>query len=39
VDDSLLALLQNLAKEEDRPIAAMARKLMVEALKARKLIE
>jgi len=36
VDDTLLTILKELAKEEDRPIAAMARKLIVEALKARK---
>ena len=38
VDDSLLTVIQELAKEEDRAVAAMARKLIVEALKIRKRI-
>jgi hypothetical protein len=35
VDDELLAVIKQLAKEEERPIAAMARILMMEALRAR----
>lgn len=39
VDDELLAILQKLADEDERPVAAMARKLIVEALRARKLLK
>ncbi|NQU38627.1 MAG: ribbon-helix-helix protein, CopG family [Lentisphaerae bacterium] len=35
VDDDLLEVLQQLAEEEDRPLAAMARRLVVEALHQR----
>ncbi|NQU38623.1 MAG: ribbon-helix-helix protein, CopG family [Lentisphaerae bacterium] len=38
VDDDLLEILQQLAAEEDRPMAAMARRLVVEALRQRGLI-
>ncbi len=38
VDDDLLQILQKLAEEEDRPMAAMARRLVVEALHQRGLI-
>ena len=35
VDDDLLRALKGLAKEEDRTMAAMTRKLVVEALQKR----
>ncbi|MCH2075203.1 MAG: hypothetical protein MK130_10220 [Puniceicoccaceae bacterium] len=35
VDDELFAILQRLAGEDDRTLAAMVRKLVVEALQAR----
>ena len=38
VDDELLRVLQRLAEDEDRPLAAMARKLLVEALHKRGLL-
>ena len=38
VDDELLQILQKLADEEDRPMAAMARQLVIEALHQRGLI-
>ena len=38
VDDDLLEILQQLAAEEDRPMAAMARRLVTEALHKRGLI-
>lgn len=39
VDDDLLEILRKLAIEDERPVAAMTRKLVLEALKARKLID
>ena len=39
VDDELLAIIQSLAEDDDRPIASMARKLIVEALESRKAIK
>jgi hypothetical protein len=38
VDDNLHAILKELALQESRPIASMARLLIIEALKARKRI-
>ena len=35
VDDETLTILKRLAEEDERPLAAMVRKLMLEALKAR----
>lgn len=35
VDDETLAILKRMAKEDERPLAAMVRKLMMEALRAR----
>lgn len=35
VDDDLLEVLQRVAEDEDRPLAAMARRLVVEALHKR----
>ena len=39
VDDELLTILQKLAKKDERPVASMARKLIVEALRHRKLLK
>ena len=39
VDDKLLAILRKLAEEEERTIAAMSRKLIMEALRVRSLIK
>lgn len=39
VDDELLGILQKLAKKDERPVASMARKLIIEALRARKLVK
>lgn len=39
VDDTLLSIIQSLADADERPIASMARKLIVEALEARKLMK
>ncbi|WP_269538008.1 hypothetical protein [Cerasicoccus fimbriatus] len=39
VDDDVLKIIKKLAKEDERPTAAMARKLLMEGLKARGLIE
>jgi predicted transcriptional regulator len=39
VDDELLVVLQKLAKKDERPVASMARKLIIEALRARKLVK
>ena len=38
VDDDLLQILEKVAEEEDRPLAAMTRRLVVEALYQRGLI-
>ena len=38
VDDELLRVIQRLAQEEDRPLAAMARRLMEEGLRKRALL-
>jgi len=39
VDDQVHAAIEKLAREDERPLAAMARKLIVEALRARKLLD
>ena len=39
VDDDLYSIIQSLAAEDDRPIASMARKLIVEALETRKILK
>ena len=39
VDDEIPEIVQSLAKKDERPVASMARKRMIEALEARKLIQ
>ena len=39
VDDELYDIIQTLAEKDDRPVASMARKLIVEALEKRKILK
>ena len=39
VDDELYEIIRTLAEKDDRPIASMARKLIVEALEKKKLLK